>query len=87
MAFEKYMFTVDGTDYFIPHAAQIPSGMLRKVRKLPQIDGTFTILEELLGENSPELAALDSLPLGELNKTLNDWMGGASMGESVSSEN
>lgn len=86
MALEKFMFTVDGTDYFLPRAAQIPSGLIRKVRKLEQMDGTFTILETMLGEDSAEIAALDSLPIIELNKVLNDWMQGASLGESSSSE-
>ena len=85
---EPYTFTgIDNKEYTIPAVKAIPSGILRKTRKIvDEADQAFTLLELLLGEDSPELAALDAMPAELFQKTLIEWQKGASLGESSGSE-
>ena len=46
----------------------------------------FTILEIVIGENSAELAALDTLNSSEFAEWMKGWTQGAGVGEASSSE-
>jgi hypothetical protein len=80
---ETYKFTHNGRTYHVPSLKSVPTGVIRKTRKLTDdTDKSFTILELLLGEDSPELEAIDSMNPDEFADWLNGWTGGAPLGES-----
>ena len=61
-------------------------GVIRKSRKgTDDLDKAFIIIEEILGENSPELKALDQMTPAEFQEFLEGWTEGASLGESKGS--
>lgn len=79
MALELFHFTgSDGKDYTLPKV--ISSGMLRKIRKLNNLDAAYTLLEELADETA--LAATDEMPAQDVMALVSEWMQGASSGES-----
>lgn len=83
-----YKFNINGKDFEIPALADIPAGAFRKARTAGnEMDKAFVILEETLGQDSEELAAVDSLSMTELVKWLEGWTNGVSLGESQSSGN
>lgn len=85
---QEYSFTHNGQTYTIPSFAALPMGALRKARNSKnETDQVFTILEAVMPENSPELAAVDTMSSAEFTKWLDGWTGGASVGESSGSEN
>ena len=80
---QGFKFVHNGRSYEIPDMASIPTGVVRKTRRLENdSDKAFTILELLLGEDSPELAAVDSMNGAEFADWLTAWTGGAPLGES-----
>jgi len=86
MAFEKYHFERNGEVYAIPNLRDIPIGVIRKARKLDnEMDVTFSILETVLGDGSPELDALDGMTADDFQKFMEGWQQGAPLGESSSS--
>ncbi len=87
MSLEKFHFTANGVEFSIPKFKDLPMGVVRKARKgVDETDKVFTIIESVMGEDSPELDALDSMGANEFNDFLTAWTGGAQVGESVSSE-
>lgn len=87
MATEKFHFTVDGVDYTIPKFSDIPMGAIRKARKATdEADQVFGIIETVMGEDSPELAAIDTMTGSQFSEFLTEWTQGAPVGESSSSE-
>lgn len=82
-----YKFTINKTEYEIPAFADMPAGALRKARKgTDDMDKAFTILEEVVGVDSPTLIALDQLSVTEFGKWMEGWTQGAPLGEASSSE-
>lgn len=87
MANKTFDFTADGKKFSIPAFSELPMGVLRKSRHATdEMDKVFTIVEDVMGENSPELKAIDSMSATEFADFLKDWTGGAPVGESSSSE-
>lgn len=83
-----YKFTVNDTDFEIPSFTDLPMGVIRKARKgKNDADTAFTILEMVMGEDSAELAAVDTMKPAEFEKWLSGWTQGVSVGESSSSAN
>ena len=81
-----YKFSHNGRNYEVPALSSIPTGVIRKTRTLTDdTDKSFTILELLLGEDSPEIAALDSMNGEQFAEWLNGWTSGAPLGEASSS--
>jgi hypothetical protein len=79
-------FTTTAGVLNLPHPSRIPSGVIRRTRKLEdQVDQFFSILEGLFGEDSDELLILDKLPMDELGDIFNEWMQDAQPGESSGS--
>lgn len=73
-------------DITLPHFAHIPGGALRKARKQDdQLDQFYTLLETALGEDSDELAFIDSLTITEQGELFQQWTQGAQVGESSGS--
>ena len=84
---KTYTFEHKGKKHTIPAFNALPMGAIRKARKAKdEADQAFTILEAVMPEDSPELAAVDSMAAEEFNAWLEGWTQGASVGESVSSE-
>lgn len=94
MAFEKFhhKVTVGFEDdepvkekVTLPKFENIPFGLIRKNRKLPQEEQFFAILEEVADEAT--LKTLDKVGQGEVQKLLTEWQkdSGVEMGESEAS--
>jgi hypothetical protein len=77
-----YKFSHKGKEYEVPALKAIPTGVMRKTRKIEDdADKSFTILEMLLGEDSPEIAAIDTMTTEEFTAWLTGWTSGAPLGE------
>ena len=86
-ASKTYTFEHKGKKFTIPAMNALPMGVLRKSRKSEDsMDRAFIILEELMGEDSPELKAVDTMDAEQFNAFLEGWTQGAPLGESSSSE-
>lgn len=82
---EKFHWTSPaGVEITLPHLSKIKGGMIRKYRKLPELDMMFSILEELVDADT--LAQIDDLEQTDMNELFLAWQkAGASMGESSGS--
>lgn len=79
---KTHTFTHNGEDFTIPAFASLPIGVVRKSRKgKDDADTAFIILETVMGEDSPELAAIDAMDAAEFNDFLQGWTQGAGVGE------
>ena len=87
MTAKVYTFEHAGKTYKIPAFSALPMGAIRKARKAKdEADQAFTIIEFVTGEDSPELAAIDSMNPEEFQVWMTGWTQGANLGESSSSE-
>lgn len=86
MTDKTFEFTVNGDKFSIPAFADLPMGVLRKSRHATdEMDKVFTIVEDIMGTDSAELAAIDSMNATEFASFLAEWTGGAPVGESSGS--
>ena len=77
-----YSFEKDGETYTIPAFAALNMGVLRKARKgKDDMDTTFIILESVLGDEDPALAAIDLMGVAEFGDFIKGWTQGAGLGE------
>lgn len=77
-----FTFTHNGKDYSIPAFTSLPMGVVRKARKgKDDADITFLILENVMPEDSAELAAIDAMTQDEFAKFITEWTQGAGVGE------
>lgn len=84
MAFEKFHWTSPtGVEIVLPHLSKIKGGLLRKYRKLDEMDMVFSIIEDVVDDET--LVKLDDLDQEELQNFMKDWQAGASVGESSGS--
>lgn len=85
-ASKTFEFEHNGKKLSIPAFNALPMGAIRKARKAKdEGDQVFTIIEIMLGEDSPELAALDSMDAETFQAFMASWTQGAPLGESSSS--
>jgi hypothetical protein len=83
-----YKFKLGAKTYEIPEIVDVPAGVVRKARKTAdQTDQAFTLLEAVVPEDSPLMAELDKLTVREIGDWFRGWTQGASLGESLDSEN
>ena len=82
---EVYEFEHNGETYTLPPYKSIKPGLIRRVRKLSDMDATFTILEEMAPPES--LAALDDMTQERFDEVIAGWLehSGVTLGESGSS--
>lgn len=80
---EKFHYPTKGGEIVVPHISKIKGGLLRKYRKLDEMDMVFSIIEELVDDDT--LALIDDLEQGELEKFMAAWQTGVSVGESSGS--
>lgn len=84
MATEKFHYTsTEGVEIVLPHVSKIKGGLIRKYRKLPELDMVYSILEDMLDEAT--LAKIDDLDQGELTDFIEKWQAGSPVGESSGS--
>lgn len=77
-----FTFTHDGNEYTIPAFTSLPIGVIRKSRKgKDEADTAFIILETVMGEDSKELAAVDSMSQAQFQAFIQGWTQGAGVGE------
>lgn len=60
-----------GTEITLSPMSSITAGMLRKYRKLDEMDFMFSILEDVIAPD--ELAKVDELPLPEVERMFRAW--------------
>ncbi|EQM83424.1 hypothetical protein [Microbacterium maritypicum] len=84
---EKFHYVVGDTEIVLPKFEDIEVGVIRKIRRLSQIDQIFTLIEHYLDEG--QLVAFDTLKRSELEDFSNAWRTGSSvtLGESSASSN
>jgi hypothetical protein len=71
-AAEPFTFTdAAGTVHTLPGQDAITAGLLRRYRKLPDLDMSFSILEEIADPDA--LTALDAMDIPTFNRTLTEW--------------
>lgn len=86
-ASKTFTFEHKGKKFTIPAFSALPMGAIRKARKAKdEADQAFTIIETVMGEDSDELAAIDSMSPEEFQVWLTGWTEGAGVGEASSSE-
>lgn len=74
--------TKAGESITLPALTEIPSGLLRKHRKLPEVDFMFSVLEDSM--DADELEKLDEVSVAEVQEIFQAWQAdeGASFPES-----
>lgn len=79
---DVFTFEHDGEAYSLPKFGSWSAGLVRRVRRLRDVDATFTILEEVADPET--LAAIDSMSLERFDQLQRDWAdhAGVSLGES-----
>jgi len=82
---DVFTFEYEGNWYTLPKFRSWSAGLMRRIRKLSDVDATFTVLEEVA--DAKTLAAIDSMSLDEFNALQQAWVdhAGVSLGESGSS--
>lgn len=86
MSLEKFHHTLsDGYEIVLPKFENVKVGIIRRTRRLSQVDQVFTILEELLPEEAFE--HLDELDREEFNELAKAWQASSAVtpGESPAS--
>lgn len=73
----------DGIEITLPHVSKIKAGVLRKSRKLNELDFVFTVIEAVADEAN--LAKIDELGADEINDLFGEWQQAATLGESSGS--
>lgn len=78
---DVFTFEHGGRMYTLPKFGSWSAGLVRRVRRLSDVDATFTILEEVA--DTKTLAAIDSMPLERFNELQQEWAehAGVSLGE------
>lgn len=78
-----FEFEQGGETYRIPQFKDLPTGALRRSRNAnDDLDKAFQIIESVMGEDSPELHAVDRMTISEFGEFVKAWTQGAPMGES-----
>ncbi len=79
---EQFRWTApDDSEIVLPRMNKIKGGMIRRYRKLSDVDMMFSIVEELV--DAETLAQIDDLDQGAMNDLFAAWQkDGATVGES-----
>ena len=68
---DVFVYQVDGEDLKLPSFKHLPGRLLRRYRKLEEMDFLYSILEELLDDEGLEL--LDSMDSSQQNDLFSKW--------------
>lgn len=82
MTTEQFHWTAPGgEEIVVPHMGKLKTGLLRQVRALEGVDGTFTILEKIADEDT--LRKIDDLDIDQFDQFSKAWQeASTSLGES-----
>lgn len=82
MALEKFHYTYDSKKFTLPKFDQLPFGVIRKLRKLPDEEQFFQMFE--LAADDKALAVIDTMGMKDIEKLVEEWQkdAGVSQGES-----
>lgn len=85
MATEKFHYKVGDREIVLPKMENLPSGLIRRLRKTNDLEMMYGLLEANLGDE--DMAALDDLTMKEIADLYSAWEAGSetSMGESSGS--
>lgn len=75
----SYIFEHNKKKIELPDFKDLPIGLVRKSRKLPEEEQTWFILEELLDEKT--LAHVDTMSVSQFQELMTGWTQGAQLGE------
>lgn len=75
----SYTVTHKGKKLNLPDFQDLPVGVVRKSRNLPEEEQSWFILENLLDDK--QLAVIDTMTVHEFAQFMNGWTQGASLGE------
>lgn len=81
---DNFVYPVGDLEIRLPSLSYLPPGLVRKVRRLSDIDAMYTLIETVLGEDSAEQAALDDMDADAYAAFLDAWRehSGVSLGKS-----
>jgi hypothetical protein len=81
---EKFHHQTPHGEIVMPRMGQLPLGAVRKIRKLTDADGLFTLLEDIAADQLP---VIDQLTVEEFNAFAEAWRAdsGVGVGESSAS--
>ena len=82
---DPFVRVIDGVEVSLPSLSYLKPGLIRRIRRLPDVDAMYTLLELAL---SPEaLAVLDDMDPDAYQELLEEWRdhSGGSLGESAAS--
>lgn len=88
MALEKFHYTTSTKKKLtLPKFGNLPSGILRKVRRERDIEQFFMTFELLFKDDQAQLDILDEMPMAEIVDMMTKWQedSGVTMGESSES--
>ncbi|GEM30662.1 hypothetical protein AB0H58_29190 [Nocardia neocaledoniensis] len=79
---DDFTYTVDGTDIVLPSLSYLKPGLVRRIRRLGDVDAMYTLLE--LSLTADALDALDEMEPDAYHEFLEAWRAhsGLSLGES-----
>lgn len=79
---DDYVTTINDVEVRLPSLAYLKPGLVRKIRRLDNIDAMYTLLELTLSEDA--LAVLDDMDPDQYGAVLEAWRehSGVSLGES-----
>jgi len=75
----SYVFEHNKKKIELPDFKDLPIGLVRKSRKLPEEEQTWFILEELLDAKTMDL--VDGMSVKEFTEMMSRWTQGAQLGE------
>ena len=75
----SYVIEHKGKKLELPNFQELPVGIVRKSRNLPEEEQSWFILEGLLNEK--QLAVIDTMTVKEFAEFMNGWTQGAGLGE------
>lgn len=79
---EPFVFKIGTEQIVLPSLSYLKPGIVRRIRRMSEVDKMYTLFEEALDEN--ELKLLDDLDPDEFEKMCDEWMehSGVTLGES-----
>ncbi|MGW6725037.1 hypothetical protein ACWF9G_03945 [Nocardia sp. NPDC055029] len=79
---DDFTYTVDGADIVLPSLSYLKPGLVRRIRRLGDVDAMYTLLELSLAPEA--LAVLDEMDPDAYHQLLEAWRAhsGLSLGES-----
>lgn len=82
---DDFVREIDGVEITLPSMAYLKPGLVRKIRRLTDVDAMYTLLELIL--SPAQLDAIDEMDPDEYAKFMEDWRehSGLPLGESGAS--